>query len=196
MSFTFPNNITVVGASTDGNNIYFNDIRNPNYANYKIKNFYEENKNSDMYLQNSCELIFSKEGGFIGSTPLNNYRNKVVYIDKEYSKDLLQKYFDSEMLCQFQQYIPEFDRDQALKRFIEVCSSTVKGFHFKDWLKEFNYVWSLLIENFQKNWNFFYCQSVVKDYFSNTKIINMKKEQQVVSKEEKISSFIETENKG
>ena len=140
MSFTFPNNTTVVGASPDGNNINFNDIRNPNYANYKIKNFYEEKENSDMYLQNSCELIFSKEGGFIGSTPIHNYRDKVVSIDKEYSKDLLQKYFDSEMLCQFQQYIPEFDRDQALKRFIEVCSSTVKGFHFKDWLKEFNYV--------------------------------------------------------
>ena len=50
-----------------------------------------------------------------------------------------QKYFDSEMWCQFQEYIPEFDKDESFKRFIEVCSATVKGFHFKDWLKEFNY---------------------------------------------------------
>ena len=49
------------------------------------------------------------------------------------------KYFDSEMWCQFQEYIPEFDKDESFKRFIEVCSATVKGFHFKDWLKEFNY---------------------------------------------------------
>ena len=139
MSFTFPNNTTVVGSAQDGHNIYFKDIRNPNNANYKIKNFYEEKENSDMYLQNSCELRFSKESGFIGSTPIHNYRDKLVSIDKEYSKDLLQKYFDSKMWCQFQEYIPEFDKDESFKRFIQVCSVTVKGFHFKDWLKEFNY---------------------------------------------------------
>jgi hypothetical protein len=140
MSFTFPNNTTVVGASQDGHNIYFKDIRDPNNANYKIKDFYEEKENSDMFLQNSCELRFSKERGFIDSTPLYNYRDKVVSIDKEYIKDLLQKYFDSKMWCQFQEYIPEFDKDESFKRFIEVCSATVKGLYLDDWLKEFNYV--------------------------------------------------------
>lgn len=137
MSFSFPNNKTKLGYSKDNQVIYFQNIKSPSHTHYYIKNFYPEQSEKDLFIQNRCEIVLNRKNGFIGSTPIINYRDKREPIDVGYVKQLLEKYFEDNMWAQFQEHIPEFDKQNAFKRFIQVLS--VIGFNHVAWLKQFNY---------------------------------------------------------
>jgi hypothetical protein len=139
MSFSFPKNETVLGYSKDNRVIYFQNIISPSNTHYFIKNFYPKQSEKDLFIQNRCELVFNRKNGFKGGTPIINYRDKRVPIDVVYVKQLLKKYFEDNMWGQFQEHIPEFDKQNAFKRFIEFLSETIIEFNHVAWLKQFNY---------------------------------------------------------
>lgn len=137
MTFTFPKSGCLLGYSKDKHEIYFDNIIDPSKPHYFIKNFYPR---EESFLQNTCDLKFTTEKGFMGSTAMVNFRDKRVSLDLEYAKELLEKYFEDEMWSQFQEYIPEFNKKKAFRRFIELLSEMVDSFDYKAWLKEFNYI--------------------------------------------------------
>jgi hypothetical protein len=132
MSFDFPTNRTLLGMTPDGHRIYFDDIKNPRTCHYTIKNE-DPSSQKPSFIEHSCDFILDGKGNW-NSTPIINYNDTIERIDSQYAKQLLQNYFDNKMWKQFQQNIPEWDKTEALQRFINVMSDCIKGFDNRAWL--------------------------------------------------------------